>query len=55
MIFSQNGSIELGPAAARKGGIPCVFLGGQVLNVLRDVGKSEGHFEFIGECYVLAS
>lgn len=49
-MWTEGGKIGLAPAAAGLGDKISLFLGGQVLYVLRERG--EGKWEFVGECYV---
>lgn len=48
-VARLNGALSMAANAARKGDQVFVLFGGQVLYVLRPV---EGHYQFIGECYV---
>ncbi|KAH7012834.1 heterokaryon incompatibility protein-domain-containing protein [Ilyonectria destructans] len=50
-IFSTaNGLVGLGPGAAQVGDRVCLFLGGQMLYIIRETGN--GIYQFAGECYV---
>jgi hypothetical protein len=49
-MWTEDGKMGLVPAAAEVNDKICVFFGGQVLYIIREV--DEGKHEFIGECYV---
>lgn len=50
-IFSTaNGLVGLGPGAVQVGDRVCLFLGGQMLYIIRETGN--GIYQFAGECYV---
>jgi len=49
-MWTKEGRMGLAPAAADINDKICVFFGGQVLYIIREV--EEGKHEFMGECYV---
>ncbi len=50
LFLGSSGCLGLAPLATRKGDYVCLFLGGEVLYVIRPV--LNGHFTFVGECFV---
>lgn len=50
LFETSRGFIGLGPAAAQVDDKICLLLGGQVFYALRT--RKDGHYEFIGECYL---
>jgi hypothetical protein len=50
MFKTHNEKLGLAPSGAEAGDSICVFLGGDVPYILREVNS--GIWEFIGECYL---
>ncbi|MCJ1411213.1 hypothetical protein MMC19_005301 [Ptychographa xylographoides] len=50
-FWTTEGYMGMGPAGAQVGDRVCLFFGGQVLYVVRDL-EDQGWYRFVGECYV---
>ncbi|KAK4038373.1 hypothetical protein C8A01DRAFT_37688 [Parachaetomium inaequale] len=49
-FWTADGYFGLGPPGCREGDIPSVFVGGDVLHMLR---QHDGYYEHVGPCFVL--
>lgn len=52
MLVTEKGYIGIARSGFRSGDLVCVFLGGEVPFIVRQLDHDSSHFRFMGECYV---